>query len=55
MVQGDANLFHGEDGANAKFYKSANSEISQVPLNPKGVSEGKDPDSNFASEGHYSC
>jgi len=38
MVLEDANPFHGEDVnyADAKFYKSANLEVRQVPLDPDG-------------------
>jgi len=36
MIRGDAKLFHGEDVnyVDAKFYKSADFGICQVPLDP---------------------
>jgi len=45
MIQGDTNPFHGEDVnyADAKFYKSANFGICQVPLDPDGRSQEEKP------------
>ena len=57
MIQGDENPFHGEEVnyVEAKFYKSIDLQISQVPLDQMGEPERKGQASYFASLGHSSC
>jgi len=45
MIQGDANPFHEEDTnyADAKYYKSADFGICQVPLDPDGGNHEEKP------------